>query len=54
MMDSVDDILPFTDEKARTGVCYAFYIVVEQIVFDLLRRDVMDENLHKHTANWAH
>lgn len=43
--DSLSDILQWSYEKARTGARSVFYNVVEQMVFDMLRYERIDEFL---------
>lgn len=50
--DSLNDILQCTYEKSRTGARYVVYNVVKQIIFDLLRRDLMDKTLDQHIAKY--
>lgn len=51
MVDSLDEALQCVSEKVCTSARYVVYNVVEQILFDLLSREIMDETLYKHMAN---
>lgn len=51
--DSSDNALPWMSEKAHVGDRSAIYSVVEQIVFHLLPRTVMDEILQKHITDYS-
>lgn len=46
--ESLDDILQCVYKNANTGARSIVYIVVEQILFDLLRRGVIFETLDMH------
>lgn len=48
LADSMDEILPCKCENVRPGVFYVVHKFIEQILFGLLRKDVMDEILDKH------
>lgn len=48
--ESLDDILQCAYENARSGVRSVVYNVVEQVVFDLIRQDVIGETLDKHIS----
>lgn len=50
--ESLNDILQCAYEKARTGARSVAYIVVQQFIFDLFCREVMDEIPEKHLANY--
>lgn len=54
MPDSLNHILQYALEKARTGVFPVVHNVFEQKLFDLLRLEVMDAILDKQVANNFH
>lgn len=50
--DLLDDSLQCTYKKARTGILFVVYNVVGQIQFHLLLREVMNEILDEHIAEY--
>lgn len=52
VVDFLNHILQCGYEKWKTGVHSVVNSVVEQLLFDWLRREVMDDILEKHIANY--
>lgn len=46
--ESFDDILPLPQENIRSGVRSVIYKVLEQVLLELLRRDMIDETHNRH------
>lgn len=47
---SLGDILQWAHEIARSGVCIVIYNVEEQVLLDLLRRDMIAKNVDRHNS----
>lgn len=50
--DFLDDILQCTYENAGTAVWPVVYSIVEQVLFDSFRRDVISKSLPKHLSTY--